>query len=230
MILHLPAWHGIHRKLKTEIDYWRLNVDGTFWTFQAAQGAGIRRVVFLSSMAWHEHYNKYGFTKRLGEELCEYNRRNHAIRYIAIRPFDFTPWGSDFLNGYGTRLLRGGVDREDVLDCIERAVDALRLDQTAEPEGFAVNAARANAFDERQALEWERDPLETCEGLFPGSRRLVEKYGLKIDGRPGVVELGEGAERIGYRPSRHFGTFLAELQRLDAEGGEAMVRAQRCNY
>ncbi len=30
MIVHLPAWHGIHWGAKSEIDYWRLNVDGTF--------------------------------------------------------------------------------------------------------------------------------------------------------------------------------------------------------
>src|SRR4051812_10765835 len=55
LVLHLPAWHGIHSKVKTEIDYWRLNVDGTFWMFQAARSAGITRVVFLSSMAWDRH-------------------------------------------------------------------------------------------------------------------------------------------------------------------------------
>jgi nucleoside-diphosphate-sugar epimerase len=91
LILHTPAWHGIHWGAKTEVDFWRLNVDGTFWMFQAAQAAGIKRVVFLSSQAWHGHYDKYGFTKVIGEELCEYNRRSHGISYVAIRPADFTP-------------------------------------------------------------------------------------------------------------------------------------------
>ncbi len=95
LILHTPAWHGIHSGQKTEIDYWRLNVDGTFWMFQAAIPAGITRVVFLSSMAWHGHYNKYGFTKRVGEELCEYYRRNHRVRYVAVRPAAVTPWGTE---------------------------------------------------------------------------------------------------------------------------------------
>src|SRR5262245_25143018 len=105
LILHTPAWHGIHWRQKTEADYWRLNVDGTFWIFQAAVAAEIQRVVFLSSMAWQNHYDKYGFTKRIGEELCEYYRLNHQVRYVAVRPADFTPWGTDFVNRYGARLL-----------------------------------------------------------------------------------------------------------------------------
>ncbi|RYG34424.1 NAD(P)-dependent oxidoreductase, partial [bacterium] len=64
LILHTPAWHGIHWNQKTEADFWRLNVDGAFWAFQAARSAGVSRFVFLSSQSWHGHYDKYGFTKR----------------------------------------------------------------------------------------------------------------------------------------------------------------------
>src|SRR5215467_5286577 len=92
LLLHTPAWHGVHSRQKTEADFWRLNVDGTFWALQAARTAGIHRLVFLSSQSWHGHYEKYGFTKRIGEELCEYHRRNHGLRYVTIRPHDFTPW------------------------------------------------------------------------------------------------------------------------------------------
>lgn len=231
LIVHTPAWHGIHWNAKTEADFWRLNVDGTFWMFQAAQGAGISRVVFLSSMAWHGHYDKYGFTKRVGEELCEYNRQRHGIRYVAVRPADFTPWGEDFLR-YGARLLQGGVDREDVLDCITQSVQSLTPDlpDGAEPEGVIVNALRPDAFTEEQIAGWEADPLAACERVFPGSRALVEKYGIDIRHTPGRSGQDEGAARIGYVPTRHFGTFLDELRRLDQEGGETAVRAVRCPY
>lgn len=231
LIVHTPAWHGIHWNVKTEADFWRLNVDGTFWMFQAAQGANISRVVFLSSMAWHGHYDKYGFTKRVGEELCEYNRQRHGIRYVAVRPADFTPWGAAFLR-YGARLLQGGVDREDVLDCITRSVEALAptLPDGTEPEGIVVNALRADPFTEDQIAGWENDPLGTCERIFPGSRQLIEKYGIDIRQKPGLSGPDEGASRIGYTPTRHFGSFLTELRRLDSEGGETAVRAVRCGY
>ena len=232
LILHTPAWHGIHWREKTEVDFWRLNVDGTFWMFQAAAAAGIRRVVFLSSMSWHEQYDKYGFTKRIGEELCEFYRRNHQISYVAIRPADFTPWGADFLNRYGARLLYGGVDREDVIDCIALSVQSLGAARGDEPEptGLVVNALRANAFSEEKIADWEIDPLAACERVFPGSRPLVEKYAIKIQRKPLIVHLGDGAKQIGYTPRRHFGTFLDELRRLDAEGGPSRVAGLRCPY
>ena len=232
LILHTPAWHGIHWREKTEADFWRLNVDGTFWTFQAAVSAGITRMVFLSSMAWHGHYDKYGFTKQIGEELCEYYRRNHQIRYVSIRPHDFTPWGSDYGNRYGARLLYGGVDWEDVLDCTHLAVKKLtpELAEGTEAESIVVQALRANAFTEEQIRDWEADPLTACERVFPGSRPLVEKYGLRINGKPSLVDIGAGAAAIGYAPRHHFGTFIENLRRLDTEGGAEAVAAMRCPY
>ncbi len=232
LILHTPAWHGIHWRDKTETDYWRLNVDGTFWTFQAAVGAGITRMVFLSSMAWHGHYDKYGFTKRVGEELCEYYRRNHKIRYVAVRPHDFTPWGNDFVNRYGARLLYGGVDWDDVLDCVRLSIEKLAepLPADTETEALFVNASRANAFTREQIADWEADPLTACERIFPGSRALVEKYEIRIDKQPSVVDLGDDAAQIGYAPRQHFGTFLQRLRELDAQGGPEAVAALRCPY
>jgi len=233
LVLHLPAWHGIHWGQKTEADFWRLNVDGTFWAFQAAKATGCTRFVFLSSQAWHGHYDKYGFTKRIGEELCEYSRRNGGIRYVAIRPADLTPWGDDWVNRYGARLLYGGVDRDDVLDSIQSAVTHLAppLAEGAEPEGYIVNAVRPNAFTAEQLDGWEVDPLAACERIFPGSWELVERYGIDIRRRPERSNFGENDEvAIGFQPTRHFGTFLEELRRREAADGPEAVRALRCPY
>ena len=230
LILHTPAWHGIHWNAKTEADFWRLNIDGTFWAFQAARANDIKRFVFLSSTAWYGHYDKYGFTKRIGEELCEYNRRSHGVRYVAVRPNDLTPWGSDWLNGYGTRLLRGGVDRNDVLDCIVLAVERLSRPLEGEPENIVVEALRPNAYTEADIADWEANPLEACERVFPGSSELVTKYGLNIKNKPAFTTSNLGWEEVGYAPFRHFGKFLEDLRKLDAEIGEEGVRALRCPY
>lgn len=229
LILHTPAWHGIHWNQKTEADFWRLNVDGTFWAYQAAEHAGIRRFVFLSSMAWYGSYDKYGFTKVMGEQLSEYYRRNHKIRSMIIRPHDLTPW-RDYVNGYGARLLRGGVDRDDVLDCIEAAIKTLVPAQDLEGTNVIVQAVRANAFTAQQAQAWQEDPEATCELLFPGSRELVRKYHINIGCRPELVDTLAGAQEIGYSPRRHFGTFLQELHRLDREIGAESVSRMTCPY
>ncbi len=230
LILHLPAWHGIHSGSKTEADFWRLNVDGTFWMFQAAQSQGIKKVVFLSSTAWYGHYDKYGFTKRVGEELCEYNRQRHDVRYAAVRPNDLTPFGNDWLNRYGAGFLYGRVDREDVLDCICLSVAKLAEPLNGEPENIVVEALRANVFTAEQIQDWESDPIGHCEQIFPGYADIIEKYALNIKRKPWINDSKIGWDDIGYAPSRHFGTFLAELRRVDSEGGEAAVRAMSCPY
>ncbi len=227
LILHLPAWHGIHWNAKTELDFWRLNVDGTFYAFQAARANGIKKFVFLSSQAWHGHYDKYGFTKRVGEELCEYHKHQNNISYIAVRPADLTPW-RDWVSHYGPRLLYGGVDRRDVLESIFCSVQHLL--STDELTGFPVDAMRPNAFTEAQIESWESDPLGTCESIFPGYRDLIEKYGLDVARKPGMTPPLLGAETVGFNPTVHFGTFLAELRRLDDEVGEEAVRNIRCDY
>jgi uncharacterized protein YbjT (DUF2867 family) len=230
LVLHTAAWHGIHSGEQTEVDFWRLNVDGTFWTLQAARAAGVSRIVFLSSLAWHDAYGKYGFTKRVGEELCEQARRNHGMRYVALRPGDFTPWGDDWVNRYGARLLYGGVDREDVLNCVEAAVRELDEDQPSEPEGLVVEVSRPNAFGAADIDDWEADPLGACERVFPGSRRLVERYAIEISRMPAVTGARASAGALDCAPSRHFGTFLTELARLDDELGDVAVRAMSCPY
>ena len=244
LLLHTPAWHGVHSRAKTEADFWRLNVDGLFWALQAARSAGVQRLVFLSSMSWHGHYEKYGFTKRVGEELVEYHRRNHGVRYVIVRPHDFTPWGNDWVNRYGARLLYGGVDREDVLDCIEagiRHLERTTSDRDIAPidesgalshekelgDGVVVNAVRRNAFTDDMIGDWEADPLGAVERLFPGARDLVERHSIDISRRPSVVDP-LGAESVGYAPRHDFGTFMARLRDLDDEGAD--VHALTCRY
>lgn len=223
LLLHLPAWHGIHGGQKTEVDYWRLNVDGTFYALQAAKEAGTKRCVFLSSTAWYGHYDKYGFTKRVGEELIEYHRRNHGLRSVIVRPNDLTPWGGDWVNRYGARLLYGGVDREDVLDCVARSVAYLEGDA---PENVVVHAVRHDPYEASQLDGWEDDPSAACERIFPGAAELIARYGIAIGRKPTVSRVCEGAAAIGYAPSRHFGTFLDELRVLDPEE----VRRRSCAY
>ena len=229
LVVHLPAWHGIHMHLKTEIDYWRLNIDGTFWAFQAMQTAGVKRMLYLSSQAWHGHYEKYGFTKRIGEELCEYNRVNFDISYVAVRPMAFLPWQNFPL--LVREMLYGFVDRDDVLDSITKSIDWLGQPQD-KPRGGHVDAVRHDPYNEAHLEGWENNPLERIEALFPGSQALVERYELDIQPKPMVQRSlpDDLAEEIGYRPSRHFGTYLEQLRRLDSELGKKGVLAMMCPY
>jgi nucleoside-diphosphate-sugar epimerase len=218
LLLHLPAWHGVHSSTKTEADFWRLNVDGTFWALQAALANNIRRCVFLSSQSWHGHYEKYGFTKRIGEELLAYHHAQHGLSYVAIRPHDFTPWNGDWPQRYGARLLYGGVDREDVLDSVVVAVDHVRdVDDAA----VILDATRPNVFTAEQLDGWEDDPVGRLEEIFPGAADAVERYRLDVSRKPEIVPDG-GRSETGYAPTRHFGTFLQQLTAMEPEQAWAL--------
>ncbi|SDS83475.1 NAD-dependent epimerase/dehydratase family protein [Microlunatus soli] len=213
LLVHLPAWHGVHSGTKTETDFWRLNVDGTFWALQAARANGIRRCVFLSSQSWHGHYEKYGFTKRIGEELLAYHHARHGLSYVAVRPHDFTPWSENWPQRYGVRLLHGGVDRDDVLDAVLAAIDHVQQTDDAE---LVLDATRPNVFTADQLQGWEHDPAGTLEPIFPGAAEAVQRYRLDISQRP-TVAPDAGRAETGYAPSRHFGSFLERLMALQPD-------------
>lgn len=222
LLVHLPAWHGVHSSSRTETDFWRLNVDGTFWALQAARTNGIRRCVFLSSQSWHGHYEKYGFTKRVGEELLAYHHAQHGLSFVAVRPHDLTPWSENWPQRYGVRLLHGGVDREDVLDAVLAAIDHV---QNTADAALVLDATRPNVFTAEQVQGWEQDPVGRLESIFPGAADAVRRYGLDVSQPPSLVPEAGRAE-TGYAPSRHFGTFLERLITMDPQ----QARELPCPY
>jgi hypothetical protein len=226
VVVHLPAWHGIHWNSKTERDFWRLNINGTFELFQAAVATGVKKVVFLSSMAWYGHYDKYGFTKVIGEELCEYYHRNHKIKVARIRPGNFTPWGS-FLE-YGSRFLGGGVDREDVLDIVVRATEM----DTYSNEVFV--ALRENWLTDAERQKWESsggaEAPALLESKVPGAAKLIEKYKLDLKHTPEISDTATTKKVLGWSGRHTYLTFLERLKALDAEGGPELVAKQRSSY
>jgi hypothetical protein len=205
LIVHTPAWHGIHTAIRTDADFWRLNVDGLQWTLDAARRAGVPRVLFISSQAWHNHYDKYGFTKRIGEELLEYHRREHGLTTVAVRPDALTPWTNDWPREYGERLLYGGVDRDDVLALLVSAIEHTR---SMEPgSSLLADAVHPNPLTDDQLDRWESAPVEVAEEAFPGAARLIERWRLDVTRRP-FVRPEAGWTEFGYRARHHFGTFV----------------------
>jgi nucleoside-diphosphate-sugar epimerase len=78
-----------------------VNVEGVHRALQAAADAGIRKVVYVSTLSiyggarWNGWLDSeevrgdaadiYGFTKRLGEEVCDYFSRTHNLSCIVLR-------------------------------------------------------------------------------------------------------------------------------------------------
>jgi uronate dehydrogenase len=108
-VLHLAVATG-HSGIYEE-DYFNdlrfdVNVKGTFHLFEAARRAGVKRVVYVSSLMvlWgHGSHNfvsgdapprpvgTYALTKRLGEQIAEHYARAHGMEVVTVRiaaPFD----------------------------------------------------------------------------------------------------------------------------------------------
>ncbi len=214
-IFHTPAWHGMHGGQKSEVDYWQLNVDGSFHVFQSALQHNVRRMAWASSVAisgWER--DKYGFSKFIGEHLCGYYHRVHGFRIGIIRPWDFTPFGTDFIR-YGERLLTGGVDRRDVIECAVRVMEKV-MDGAAGCDAFEIGAD--HPFTPEECDAFQSDPRAIIERHWPGHGDLIDKYGLRLPDRPVMADLEKTKRMLGFAPRYDFGSFLAELRRRDAEG------------
>jgi nucleoside-diphosphate-sugar epimerase len=213
LIVHTPAWHGIHLQQRSEREFWELNVSGTFNLFQAAMAQQVPRVVWISSMSVFQRDNIYGFSKVVGEELCEFYFRAHGIRCILLRPADFTPYRSR--KQYGERLLRGGVDRRDVYQAAALAVEAANIDCAAFP------VLRGDPWTAREVDLWQHDPLAVLEHYVPQARQLVTSYDLQLPQAIRVPDISTTQRELGYQPEYNFVSFLHELAARDQAGTAA---------
>jgi nucleoside-diphosphate-sugar epimerase len=214
-VVHTPAWHGMHGGLKSEVDYWQLNIDGAFHVFQSALQNNVRHMVWVSSVSiagWER--DKYGFSKFIGEHLCGYYHRVHGMRIGIIRPWDFTPYGGDFIR-YGERLLAGGVDRRDVVDATVKAIELVRQG-SIQCEWFEIG--KDHPFTAADCERFKRNPREVVESYWPGYGGLMDKYAIRFPERAIVCDLERTKSVLGFQPRYDFGTFLAELQERDAKG------------
>jgi len=218
LIVHTPAWHGIHLRSRSEREFWELNVDGTFNLFQAAVAHHVPRVVWISSMSVHERDNIYGFSKVVGEELCQFFFRAHGIRCIMLRPADFTPHRDR--KHYGERLLRGGVDRRDVYQAAALAVENDALTCAALP------VLRADPWTPAEVDRWQQDPLAVLEHYVPQARKLLAPYDLRLPEQISVADISATRRALGYQPEHNFVSFLRELAEQDQAGAAATWLAQ----
>lgn len=158
------------------------NIIGLYNIFEAARAAGVKRVVFASTVqavGYFPHGHRieaselprpvslYGATKIFGETVGRYYYDKHGIEFVAVR----IGW---FLN-YDAEHLKKGWGR-DIWLSPRDAAGALAAAVTAEGIGYAiVHATSRTEFERlsltpaRELLHWEptddvrdipRDPVE----------------------------------------------------------------------
>jgi UDP-glucose 4-epimerase len=230
-VVHAAALHGIHLSNHSSEDYWNLNVAGTFYVYEAAREAGIKKIVLCSTMGVYGASVKetengfavvtedlpllprdfYGESKKLCEDLAEFYSRNHGIRTVAYRLGMFVP--ETFIR-YGFRLLKGGVDDRDVAQAVLLGLE----NHTIAFDAF--NIMSEVPFAREEFPEWNRDPAGFLEKHYPGLSELVKVHGETLD------ELGrmwgwtywsveKAKQLLGYSPQHNFTQFYKALKRGD---------------
>jgi hypothetical protein len=116
---------------------------------------------------------------------------------------------------YGSRLLRNGVDRQDVARATAAALRAV-AERKVELFGTIVHSNHGMP-PEVVANFRERGP-DWCEAQLPGARALLAKYALDLPEKVEQHDLGEAERVLGWRPQIGFLEFLRDLAARDARG------------
>lgn len=201
VIIHTPAYHGIHMGTNSEQEFYDLNVTGTFQMFQSAVRNQVQRIVWMSSMAFYGN-DFYAYTKKIGEQLCQFYHDQHGLEIIMLRPSDFTPFRD--IRHYGERLLHGGVDRRDIIEAVALAVDC-------KSTFGAYHTVRADPFTADDVQGYLSSPMEVIEKVYPGAREIIEKYKFTLPEQIHQTNLTIEQEELGYQPEYNFGTFIMEF-------------------
>ena len=227
-IVHTPAWHGVHANRKMPIEYWQLNVDGTFNVLNAAAEAGVKRVVWASSLAFYgPSAEPYPFSKQVGESVLDHFRDRAEIQSVRLRFSNFTPH-RDFIE-YGTRFLGGGLDRRDAIEATVVALDQLLAGAICDS---AYDIVATSPFSTEDADQWRTDPWAVLQRHYPDHIGLLRSY--LADRLPahlrsaGNGDAGSGA--LGFVPRFNFDSFVGELAErvgrndLSAPAGYSVAR------
>jgi len=215
LVIHLAAWHSGHRPPVSDETIFAVNVDGTFHVIEACREHKVQGLVFASSMAygWGDIYS---LTKVLGEELCRSFQQMTGAPVLMLRYHAFVP--GPYLD-YGVRLLRNGVDRQDVATA---TLAALRAAAAKKVGLFRTIVHTDHGMPAEVVADFRGQGPDWCEQHVPGARALIEKYALRLPERVEQHDLSEAAQLLGWRPSVGFLDFLRDLK-ARVERGEDVV-------
>ena len=210
-VIHLAAWHSAHRPPVSDATIFAVNIDGTFNVFEACREYGVQSIVYASSMAYGWG-SVYGLTKVLGEEMCRTYHEITGASIAMLRYHEFVP--APYLV-YGPRLLRNGVDRQDVADATVAALQAT-LDHRFGL--FTTIVHTAHGIPDEVLRTFPALGPDWFEQQVPGAKALLAKYDLSLPETVEQHDLSDAAEMLGWHPSIGFLDFLRDLKKRDARG------------
>lgn len=208
VVIHLAAWHCAHQPPVSDSTIFAVNVDGTFNVIEACRARKIKGLVFASSMAYGWG-SIYSVTKVIGEELCRAFHEISGASVAILRYHAFVP--GPYLE-YGARLLRNGVDRQDVAAATVAAAKAvaakkIKLFNTIVHTAHGIPVAIAGNF-RVLGPDW-------CEEQMQGSKSLLKKYGVDLPERVEQHDLSAAGRELDWEPRVNFMSFLKDLKARD---------------
>jgi nucleoside-diphosphate-sugar epimerase len=216
IVVHLAAWHSGHRPPVSDETIFAVNVDGTFHVIEACREQKVQGLVFASSMAYGWG-SIYSVTKVLGEDLCRCFQQMTGVPVVLLRYHAFVP--GPYLD-YGVRLLRNGVDRQDVATA---TLAALRAAADRKVALFRTIIHTDHGMPAEVIADFRGQGPDWCEQQVPGARGLIEKYRLALPERVEQHDLSEAAAVFGWRPRVGFIDFLRDLKHRDERGEDVAV-------
>ncbi|MCD6361413.1 MAG: NAD(P)-dependent oxidoreductase [Armatimonadetes bacterium] len=208
--IHGPAWRELGDHALFEI-----NVTGTYNILQGAAQAGVRRVVFTSSIHAtgrapmpppylpvdeelpREPLDVYGLSKQLGERMCRYVAQVHGLSVIRLRPGWIAPEDADMPRQF-TKVFYG-VDVRDVAQAHALAVEA-----PADVRDEVMLVTAASPLCGVPAERYFADPAGTLERFYPGIRAMLEAGTLALPGQQEWHSIERARRLLGYRPRHNF--------------------------
>lgn len=223
VVVHIAAWHGVHefRREKDVYDFWDLNVTGTFYVFEAAAQAGIKRVVYISSTSVDERDGIYGHTKVLGEEIARTYAVRHHMNVITLRPRAFIPyWNKVIYNSFvewAQWFWGGAVHINDVTHAVMQSIHLLATKPLDEPLTLTLDGAYD--YTDADLANWDADGAgSTFRRYYAEYVDLVTQHGLKPEQKPEKLDITETRRWLGYVPTYGLRDLLHELAQYGESG------------
>jgi UDP-glucose 4-epimerase len=227
-VVHAAAWHGMHLRDHPRDDFWDLNVRGTYHVYEAAAEAGVRAVVFSSTMGVYGESriptedgpatritedlpsrptDIYGISKAMGEEMSEGYTRMAKIAGASLRYGMFVP---EPFHHAGIRFLYGGVDERDVARA--NSVVLERLLRNGGQLG-AFNIFSVLPFDADDGRVLRTAPLEAIRRHWPDAPDLLDAAGSAPWGPINeVYDTERAASVLDFRPRYGFREYVEALR------------------
>lgn len=216
-VVHLAALHGRAWSEAGDAAMMRLNVMGTRNVLDGAANAGVRRVVFTSSISATGHgagglpppslpidediprgpCDPYGLSKQLGEQLCEWYTARHGLSTMVLRPGFICD--EDVTLAESVRFLSYQVEVGDVA---RAHLAALEAPQNLRHGTFVITADSPLTRVEPQ--HFLADRVGALETVLPGIAELIESGAIDVSGITEWYIIERARRVLGWEPQRGF--------------------------